>query len=60
MFLADFINGYLLSADVPETLAVFVFGVSLIAATFGLRRVLKRYDEEKAEKELTEKHTVKH
>ena len=45
MFLAKFIDGYLLSADVPETLALFVFGVSLIAATVALRRLLNYYDE---------------
>ena len=45
MFLAKLIDGYLLSADVPETLVLFVFGVSLIAATTGLRRLLNHYDE---------------
>lgn len=62
MIQGDLINGNWVSAaaDVPESLALLVFGVCLIAATFGLRRLLKRYDEEKIEKELTEKHTVKH
>jgi hypothetical protein len=45
MFQGDLINGNLLSADIPEALALLVFGVSLIAATVGLRRLLKRYDE---------------
>jgi hypothetical protein len=45
MFPAILIDGNLLSADVPESLALLLFGVSLIAATFGLRRLLKRYDE---------------
>lgn len=44
MFLADLTNAYLLFADVPESLALLVFGVCLIAATVGLRRLLKRYD----------------
>jgi hypothetical protein len=52
MFQADSINGNLLSAagDVPESLALLLFGMCLIAATFGLRRLLKRYDEDKTEK----------
>jgi hypothetical protein len=45
MFQGDLINGNLLSADIPEALALLVLGMSLIAATFGLRRLLKRYDE---------------
>lgn len=46
---ADFINRYLLLADLPESLALLVFGAGLIGAAFGLRRLLKRYDEEKTE-----------
>ena len=38
-------NGNLFSADMPEALALLVLGMSLIAATVGLRRLLKRYDE---------------
>ncbi|HEX9962188.1 MAG TPA: hypothetical protein VGB00_14745 [Pyrinomonadaceae bacterium] len=45
MFQGDLINANLLSADVPEALALLLFGMSLIGATFGLRRLLKRYDE---------------
>jgi hypothetical protein len=60
MLQADSINGNLLSAataagDVPESLALLLFGMCLIAATFGLRRLLKRYDEDKTEKALRQK-----
>lgn len=49
MFPADFIETYLLLADVPEALALLVFGAALMGAAFGLRRLLKRYDEQKTE-----------
>jgi hypothetical protein len=49
MFLVDFTNGYLLLADVPESLALLVFGAGLMGAAFALRRLLKRYDEGHAE-----------
>lgn len=49
MFPADFIETYLLLADMPEALALLVFGAGLIGAAFGLRRLLKRYDEGKTE-----------
>ncbi|HEX8251136.1 MAG TPA: hypothetical protein VF599_23380 [Pyrinomonadaceae bacterium] len=39
----------------PESLALLVLGVCLIGATFGLRRLLKRYDEEKTDKALKQK-----
>lgn len=45
MFLGNLIDVYLLAADVPESLALLVFGVSLIIVTFGLRRLLNYYDE---------------
>lgn len=47
MFLAKLIDGYLLSADAPESLILLAFGVSLVATTIGLRRLLKFYDEVK-------------
>jgi hypothetical protein len=55
MFQGDLIDVNLLSADVPEALALLLFGVCLIGATFGLRRLLKRYDEEKTERALKQK-----
>jgi hypothetical protein len=47
MFLAKLIDGYLLSADAPEPLILLAFGMSLVVATVGLRRLLNRYDEVK-------------
>ncbi|HEY0050629.1 MAG TPA: hypothetical protein VGB68_15155 [Pyrinomonadaceae bacterium] len=55
MFQGELLNVNLLSADVPESLALLVFGVCLIGATVGLRRLLKRYDEEKTDKSLRQK-----
>ena len=55
MSLADLLNGNSLLSDVPESLALLLFGVCLFGATFGLRRLLKRYDEEKTEKEVRQK-----
>jgi len=54
MFLPDLFHGNSLLGDVPESLALLLFGVCLIGATFGLRRLLKRY-EEKTEKEVRQK-----
>jgi hypothetical protein len=45
MILANLIDVYLLSADVPESLALLMFGVCLVAVTVGGRRLLSRYDE---------------
>jgi membrane protein implicated in regulation of membrane protease activity len=45
MFLANLINAYLLLADVPESLALLVFGICLVIVTVGGRRLLSRYDE---------------
>jgi hypothetical protein len=49
MFPADFIETYLLLANMPEALALLVFGAGLIGAALGLRRLLKRFDEGKTE-----------
>ena len=38
-------NGNLLFGVLPESLAILLFGVCLIASTAGIRRVLKRQDE---------------
>ena len=49
MFLVDFTKASLLLADVPESLALLVFGASLVGAAIVLRHLLKRYDEVNAE-----------
>lgn len=61
MFLTVLDKAVLFINSMPETLALLIFGVSLVAATFGLRRLLKRHEHRAAEeKALTEKKTVKH
>jgi len=55
MFLPDLTNGNLLLADVPESLALLIFGACLIGAALGMRRLLKRYDAEKTERALKQK-----
>ncbi|HEX8738502.1 MAG TPA: hypothetical protein VF721_24435 [Pyrinomonadaceae bacterium] len=45
MLLVNLIDVYLLSADVPESLALLIFGVCLVAVTVGGRRLLSLYDE---------------
>jgi hypothetical protein len=45
MFSAILHNAYLLFANMPESLALLVFGVCLVAVTAGGRRLLSRYDE---------------
>lgn len=48
-FLIDASNGNLLFGTVvPEPLALLVFGVGLVGATVGLRKILRRHDAEKA------------
>ncbi len=42
MFLAEIASGNLLLGVVPESLALLMFGVSLIVFTVGVRRVLDR------------------
>lgn len=59
MFLADSTKINLLLSSVPESLALLIFGVCLVGATFGLRRLLRRYDEQaKAEKDLRDERTA--
>ena len=67
MFLVGLTYINTLLNNVPETLALLVFGVLLVGATVGLRRLLRRYDEtaavKTAEKDLTKKRepaTTKH
>jgi hypothetical protein len=45
MILVNLIDVYLLATDVPESLALLVFGVCLVMVTVGGRRLLSRYDE---------------
>lgn len=45
VLLIEITSGNLLFAGVPESLTLLAFGVSLIGATAGLRRFLKRQDE---------------
>ena len=48
-FLIDLSNiNLLLGTVMPEPLALLVFGVGLVGATVGLRKILKRHDAEKA------------
>ena len=44
MFLAEIANGNLLLGVVPESLALLMFGVSLIVFTVGVRRIMDRKD----------------
>jgi hypothetical protein len=46
MILAEITNGNLLGV-VPESLALLMFGVSLIVFTVGIRRILDRKEETK-------------
>lgn len=47
--------GHFLLNGVPESLTLLVFGVSLVGATAGLRRFLKRHDNEKSQNNFTGK-----
>jgi membrane protein required for beta-lactamase induction len=65
MFLVGLTYINTLLNNVPETLALLIFGVFLVGAGLGLRRLLRRYDAavETAKKDLTEKReaaTTKH
>jgi hypothetical protein len=53
MILAEITNGNLLLGVVPESLALLMFGVSLIAFTVGVRRVIDgKEDAKKLENNL--------
>jgi hypothetical protein len=45
MFSDDLNNLSMLVANVPESLALLIFGVCLTGITIALRRFLRRYDE---------------
>jgi hypothetical protein len=47
MILAEITNGNLLLGVVPESLALLMFGVSLIVFTVGVRRILDRKEDTK-------------
>lgn len=45
MFLIDLSNLSMLVANVPEPLALLIFGVCLTGVTVAVRRFLRRFDE---------------
>lgn len=49
MFLVDLSSLSLFLGNMPESLALLIFGVSLTGATVALRWLLKRYDNANAE-----------
>jgi hypothetical protein len=55
MILAEITNGNLLLGVVPESLALLMFGVSLIVFTVGVRRILDRKEDVKTTENNLEK-----
>ena len=51
---AQITTGYLFLGYVPETIAVLLFGISLIALTIGIRWMSRKREEEKIQTDLEE------
>lgn len=49
VFLLATVNQNLLLGFIPESLGLLIFGVGLVALTFGLRRILNRVEAQKVE-----------